>query len=325
MDMIATSPADVLRFLLARSQEGLGTVLVTLTGIEKGSSRAIGSQMAVAEDGRYVGSFSGGCIEAAVVGEALDCLRQDRATLVRFGLDSRYIDIRLPCGGGVDLYFNPRPDPATIAGVLSSLDAREPARLSIAEGGVRAVPASADEGSGWRGDGFEVVYVPPLRIVAFGQGEDLTAFARLAHRFGADVTAFSPSQTDLDLLSGENIEGFELVSRNSLPAIRSDAWTAIVFLFHDHDWEETLIPHALNLQAFYFGAVGSRRTHQARLEMLRLASVPERLQRALRGPVGLIPATRDPATLALSILAEVVSEFQRIVSPVPDEPLLAAT
>jgi xanthine dehydrogenase accessory factor len=222
----------------------------------------------------------------------------------------------------VDLFFSPQPEPAVIADTLSRLEAREPAALSVTEGGVRMVHVVGD--GGWQGEGFEVVYLPPLRIVAIGQGEDLTAFVRLAHRFGADVTALSPSQIDVDLLSGEGIETFELVSRTGLPSIRSDAWTAIVLLFHDHDWEETLLPHALNLPAFYFGAVGSRRTHQARLEMLRLAGVPERLQAALRGPVGLIPATRDPATLALSILAEVVSEYQRMIAPTKG-PALAAS
>jgi xanthine dehydrogenase accessory factor len=323
--MIATSPADVLRFLLARADEGLATGLVTLTGIEKGSSRGIGSQMAVAEDGRYAGSFSGGCIEAAVVAEALATLGEKQARFVRFGIDSRYIDIRLPCGGGVDLLFNPRPDRAAIESVVARLDAREPAVLRISESGVAPVVADPEgKGSGWYADAFEVHYLPALRIVAIGQGEDLGALARLADRFGADVTAITPDQLVLDLVSVEGIETIELVSRTSLPTIRSDPWTAIVFLFHDHDWEEALLPAALRLPAFYFGAVGSRRTQQTRLAMLEASGVPQELRRALRGPVGLIPATRDPATLALSILAEIVGEYQRIVSHPASEPLVGA-
>jgi xanthine dehydrogenase accessory factor len=126
----------------------------------------------------------------------------------------------------------------------------------------------------------------------------------------------------VDLLRDEAIDTIELVSRTSLPDVRSDPWTAIVFLFHDHDWEEALLPQALRLPALYFGAVGSKRTHHARLAMLQAAGVPEPFYRALRGPVGLIPATRDPATLALSILAEVVQEYQRIASHQPQEQVL---
>jgi xanthine dehydrogenase accessory factor len=73
-----------------------------------------------------------------------------------------------------------------------------------------------------------------------------------------------------------------------------------------------LLPQALRLPGFYFGAVGSGRTHRARLETLPAAQVPEHLRQALRGPIGLIPATRDPATLALSILSEIVQEYDRI-------------
>lgn len=307
--MIATSPIDILRFLSSRIEEGEDIVLVTLTGIEMTSSRALGTQMAVAADRSYAGSFSGGCVEAAVVSEALDVLAANESRLVRFGVDSPYLDIRLPCGGGVDLLFNPRPDAAAIGSVLARLDARESAALMVTGTGVSEW--SPDQPVA---DGFLTRYAPPLRIVAIGQGEDLTAFARLAHRFGANVTALTADDGGLLLLKAEGIEAFPLLSRESLPEFRSDPWTAIVFLFHDRDWEEGLLPHALARSGFYHGAVGSRRTQAARLPLLRSAGVPEAAVEALRGPIGLIPATRDPATLALSILAEIVEAYHLLPS-----------
>ncbi len=82
-----------------------------------------------------------------------------------------------------------------------------------------------------------------------------------------------------------------------------------MFLFHGREWEEHLLPQALALPAFYTGAIGSRRTHTARLAALAAAGVaPERIK-ALRGHIGLIPATRDPATLALSVLGEIVADY----------------
>lgn len=313
--MIATAPADILRFLLTGAEQGLEGVLVTLTGIETTSSRGIGCQMAVAADGSYAGSFSGGCVEAAVVSEALDSLASGEAKLVRFGVDSPYLDIRLPCGGGVDLLFNPRPDLAAIAQVLQRIDVRQPSALRLSREGMSAIePSGTSPHSDWHGQDFEVDYVPPLRIVALGQGEDLTAFARLAQGFGAGVTALSPDEGALQVLGDEGVETIELVGRTALPLFASDPWTATIFLFHDRDWEEGLLPQALSRPAFYYGAVGSRRTHQARLQLLRAAGVPEEVCGLLHGPVGLIPATRDPATLALSILAEVVRDYQRLIS-----------
>jgi xanthine dehydrogenase accessory factor len=298
--VIAASPVDALRLIERGQFEGVPGVLITLVAIEGSSSRAIGTQMAVLADGRQVGSFSGGCIERAIAAEALDVLASSIPRTVRYGSGSPYIDVRLPCGGGIDLLFTPRPDPVAICAVLALLDARQPARLAL-------------------GDHIQH-YAPGLRLVALGHGEDLTALVRLARAYGVDVAAWTPLADGL-----ADIGINPLVTRTHLPAIASDRWTAIVFVFHDHDWEELLLPQALALPAFYYGAVGSQRTHRARIERLRAAGVPADRIDALRGSIGLIPGTRDPATLALSILAELVQDHAACAttptwSPAPAQP-----
>lgn len=283
--MIAPAPIDALRLLLAGAVQGVAGTLVTLVGIEGSSSRAIGTQMAVLADGRHVGSFSAGCIERAVQAEALDVLAGGVARTVRYGAGSPYIDVKLPCGGGIDLLFTPAPDPAELARVIAAHDRRETAELAL--------------------DGFTCHYPPALRVIALGHGEDLAAFVRLARGYGLVVRAFAP---ETDLHRDESMT--PLVTRERLPALPADRWTAFVFLFHEREWEEFLLPHALALPSFYCGAVGSQRTHRARLAALRARGVDERRIDALRGGIGLIPGTRDPATLALSILAEVVQDYQ---------------
>jgi xanthine dehydrogenase accessory factor len=307
MTGLASSPYDILEFLLACDREGRESVLVTLVGIAGASPRALGAQMAVASDGDYIGSLSGGCVEAAVAREALDALASRRARMVRFGAGSPYIDIHLPCGGGIDLLFTPNPDPAAIAETLAHLDRRSPASLEFAGNGVRTSPETRP--TGWRDDIFSVTYMPRLRIVAFGQGEELTATAQLADAFGAEIAAFSPSARDICLLQGKAIAAELLAFRTSMPAIRTDPWSAILFLFHDRDWEETLIPWALCLPKFYIGALGSRRSHAERRRMLVAAGVSADAIQSLRSPIGLVPSTRDPSTLAASVLAEIVQEF----------------
>lgn len=308
--MIATAPTDILRFILARADDGIATILVTLTDIEGSAPRAIGAQMAVAADGRYAGSFSGGCVEAAVVAEAIGTLADGRAKLVRFGAGSPYLDIRLPCGSGIDLLFNPHPDARAIADALSRHDRREIAGLRLANDGVRSDGAAP--GTGWHGESFQLCYPPALRLVAMGQGEELTALVRLAGSFGANITALSPDRQALADLALEGFDTIELTVRTALPHIASDPWTAIISVFHDRDWEEALLLHALRLPSFYVGAIGSRRTQHIRLDSLRAAGVPDGLLQKLRTSVGLIPATRDPATLALSTLSQVVQEYHRI-------------
>lgn len=282
--MIAAYPVDALRLIDLGAAAGIGGVLITLVGIEGTASRAIGTQMAVLANGTHVGSFSGGCIESAIIAEALEVLEAGEARTVRYGIGSPYIDVRLPCGGGIDLLFTPRPDRDAVAAALALLDQRKPASLQL-------------------GDHCQH-YAPCLRLIALGHGEDLLALVRLARVYGLDVTGYAPVD------EGAAIEGvLPLETRTTLPAISGDPWTAIVFAFHDHDWEEFLLPQALALPAFYHGAVGSRRTHRGRIEALRAAGVPSAQIDALRGSIGLIPATRHPATLALSILAELVQDY----------------
>jgi len=311
--MIATTPADILRFVLARTAEGAGTILVTLTAIEGSSPRAIGAQMAVAEDGRYAGSFSGGCIEAAVVAEAIGTLSDGRAKLVRFGAGSPYLDIRLPCGGGIDLLFNPHPDPDAIGQALAQHDRRQIAALRLADDGVNVgTITDAHARAGWEDGSFRLGYVPKLRIVAMGQGEELTALARLAAAFGAEVSVLSPDERALADLDAEGFDTVRLTSRTNLRPLVTDPWTAIISVFHDRDWEEELLPRALQLPSFYVGAIGSQRTQDVRRNALRDAGVREDLREKLRTSVGLIPATRDPATLALSALSQIVQDYHQL-------------
>ena len=298
--MIAHDDRSILGLLVEGAQAGIEGVLITLIGIEGGSSRGIGAQMAVLADGRSAGSFSGGCIEAAVVAEALDVLAKGRGRTVRYGVGSPYLDIRLPCGGGIDLLFTPRPDSAVLTRLLARLEARKAGVLRLNESGAVWSDTPGAQGT-------QRAYAPPLRLVALGHGEDLTARVRLARAFGIAVEAYAPAN---DRLASAEPGVVALISRTALPELVGDPWTAFVFLFHDHDWEEQLLPHALAQDGFYHGAVGSARTHRARLAGLRASGMPQASIGTLRGGIGLIPATRDPATLALSILGELVQDYQ---------------
>jgi xanthine dehydrogenase accessory factor len=294
--MIAPSPLAVLQQALDWQDRGEQVALVTLVGIDGSSSRSLGSQMAITAAGETIGSFSGGCIDGAIVGEAQRTLARGSGATVRFGKGSPYIDVRLPCGGGIDLLFTPNPSSEVLRDAVVRLRDRLPIGLDL-----------TGDSIGWQGDGFRLRVCPNLRIVAFGQGDDLAAFVRLAARFGADTECFTPDLGLAGRLQAEGQAAQTLTRLDSLPELTGDGWTAFVFLFHDHDWETALLPGVLRLPALYCGAIGSNRTHAARLEALRHIGVTEAELARLHGHIGLIPATRDPATLAVSILAEVAA------------------
>lgn len=108
--------------------------------------------MAISQSGANIGCFSGGCVEAAVIAEAMDVLETGRARLIRFGAGSRYIDIRLPCAGGIDLLFTPDPDSDIVSAIVCGLAERMPTSIALdARGGIRLGDGHVD---GWQGESF---------------------------------------------------------------------------------------------------------------------------------------------------------------------------
>lgn len=299
--------ARVLQFLSDCQARGEDCVLVTVCAVEGSSMRDPGTIMGVASDGSFAGSLSGGCIENAVVAEAIDALKADAPRVVRFGAGSPYLDIKLPCGGGLDVHFQPRIAPGVVQACLQSHANREPFSLEIA-GGVEHLPA-------WKPlhfDGAKGVFghwpTPLLQIIGHGAG--VGALAGLARTMGCDVRVLSPDLRIIEALGNDRIPATRLERSDQTDALASDAWTATVFLFHDHDWEIELMLRAFELPHFYLGAMGGRKAHSQRCDALAArGATPEQLT-AIRAPIGLFHSSRDPQTLALSTLAEVIRTYQ---------------
>ena len=301
----------VLRFIDAAHRRGERTALIAIARVTGSSSRDPGSLMAVSESGAWCGSLSGGCVEAAVVGEAQRAIDQRRPELLRLGAGSPLIDIRLPCGGGLDLLIVPDPDATAVAHALYLLDQRQTIALVTGlDGAFMAASAEPATRAEWDGAVLTLRIDPGLRIVAIGQGEEVVALSRQGLAYGADVMALTPDPDATDLVTQLGAVAHRLLTPAPSPLLRTDDTTAVVFLFHDHDWEQALLKQVLDQPALVIGAMGSRRTHALRLEALRAAGVPEPQLARIEGPIGLIPMTRDPDTLALSVLAQVAGAYQ---------------
>jgi xanthine dehydrogenase accessory factor len=303
------NPRAVFRFIAGAEQARQRCVLVTVTDVTGASTRSPGAHLAVSEDGRFAGSISGGCVEAAVVAEAIDVLKADEPRQVRFGAGSPYLDIRLPCGGGVDLMFSPL-EAAFGARALGLLDRRQPLRITLPFAGAADVTGTEGGFSITIGtECVEVTHIPPLRLALIGHGATVDSLAVLAGASAADVAVLS-SDADQIARALERGDTGELLTMPTMsPGFRSDDWTGLVFLFHDHDWEPRLLARMLEQDAFFIGAMGSRKTHADRVEALRALGVAPAAIDRIVAPIGLIPSMRDPETLAVSILAQVVGAY----------------
>lgn len=315
---IAATPIQVFRFLADAAERGRRVALVTITHLTGSSSRPVGTLMGVAEDGSLAGSFSGGCIEAAVVAEAQETIRDGTPRQVRYGAGSPYLDIRLPCGGGVDLLFQPDPHPDMIRRACAVLEQRRP--LSLAQnvsGGLHVLPDAPTVAAGWEGETFISWYAPPLKIIVVGHGAESLALAQLGLAYGAGVKLLTPDERVGVLATDLGAEVEILSMPRHARGLVGDPWIAVVFLFHDHAWEPALMAQALEQPGFFIGAMGSRRTHAQRLEKLRERGVPEQSLARIVAPLGLIPSARDPLTLGLSALAQVVEGYRQETSVAP--------
>jgi xanthine dehydrogenase accessory factor len=313
--MVMTRPDAIFRFLLNAAARRERTALVTVTDVIGRSSRAPGAHMAVSAAGAFQGSLSGGCVEAAVVGEAQRVIENGRAELIRFGAGSRFIDIRLPCGGGLDLLITPDPRPSAILHAANLLGSRESAALLLGGDGTLSAEPAGEHKTGWNRDIFVAKHDPALHLYILGHGAETRALTRLALAYGADVTVLSPDEGIVDASKAQGAAALPLKTPSRTPYLRTDPHSAVVLLFHDHDWEADLLSQALEQDAYFIGAMGSLATHVQRLEELRSRGFSEASLARITAPIGLIPATRDPETLALSALAQIVAHRRDTEGP----------
>ena len=296
--------SKVLHFLNAAQARETPCVVVTVYAVEGSSMRNPGTIMGVAADGSFEGSLSGGCIENAVVAEALDALKAGATRTVRFGAGSPYLDIKLPCGGGLDLHFAPLGESPFIAECLASERAREPYAIAVSAQGAAHRTQWPAKGEGV----FEQWPVPMVRIV--GHGAAVEALSTLAVAMGCETHALTPDERIVESLTSRGHNPTLLKRRTQTDALASDPWTAFVFLFHDHDWEIDLMQRAMELPHFYLGAMGGRKAHAARHKALSARGVALDKINQIRAPIGVFHSSRDPDTLALSTMAEIIQVYQ---------------
>lgn len=277
----------VLDNLRAWRDEGLRTALLTLVQIDGRGPRPLGSQIAVAEDGRAVGAITGGCAERALVVDALSAISRGENHTELYGEGSRFRDIVLPCGSGLHVHFDVTLADADLDRVLAARRTRVTANLQCG-----ALLRS---------------YLPQCRLVMVGQGPAATLVAQLAAQMEMAVEVFSP---DTSVLRG--IGGTRLIDADNFDANLLDAYTALAMVFHDHSFEPDILRRALDSDAFFIGALGSRPTHERRLETLKNLGATDTQLARIHGPVGLDIGARTPPEIALAIIAQVVAAWRAL-------------
>lgn len=308
--MNGTFSEYVIPDLLKWRAEGKRVALLTLFNIEPTGPRPTGSQMAISDTGDFTGFLSGGCVEGALVEEARAAMDADENRTIRYGVNSPYFDIELPCGSAIDVFIDVSITDQTLSEISTQMSARLPVVLKINMAtGESTVIDFTDSDDRLQlilsDDKFDRLYRPPLRLVIAGKGPVVAASAQIASASGMSVHVIT---TEDDIAALCQTSG--ATTSKTVDGIMIDRWTAVATLFHEHELELPVLNAAMQSDAFYIGALGSRSTHSERVGRLISEGQTDQNIDRIHGPLGISIGSRNPPEIAISMIAEVFKIYR---------------
>ena len=297
--------------------------LATVVATRRSAPRPIGSKLLVTAGGELHGSVSGGCVESDVYESCQAVLRGERPRLLTYGIsDDQAFEVGLPCGGEIDVFVDEPPGELldTLAEIVR--DERRAVLLTdLEDGSTRLLmegqdPVADDLLRGGHSKVVELagrrvfadVFGPPPRLLVFGAVDTAEALCLAAKQLGWQTVVADargkfatkeriPSADELHVAWPEDV----------LVRVTPDHATAVVVLTHDEKFDVPALVGTLATEAFYVGAIGSRRNQEKRRERLLEAGVAEEQLERIHGPAGLDIGAHSPSETALSILSEILA------------------
>jgi len=306
-------------------EKGIGAVIATVVETWGSAPRRVGSQLIVSGEGHMEGSVSGGCVEGAVVLEALDSLKDGKTRVLEYGVrDDDAFAVGLACGGKIRVLVEPvgKQMPQNLLQELVDAIAKDDSviyeiniktlqrRLVYNEYGDRI----RRDRSGFKEDGltFLNVYSPRLKLDIVGAVHIAQALVPIA-----EIAGFSPRIIDpRESFANRERFGSTEISNDfpdvALTKAKPNYRTAVILLTHDPKLDDSALHIALQSEAFYIGALGSKKTHQQRKNRLKDAGFTEKQISRIHGPIGLNIGASSPEEIAISILSEVIATLRVI-------------
>ena len=321
MTPMTGAPEHALAWIRAGKRAALATVIETWGS----APRRVGAQMAVSSDGAMEGSVSGGCVEGAVVLEALEALEDGAPKVLEYGVsDGDAFAVGLACGGTIRVLVEPVGAGGMPQDMLEALVAARAARTPLAyavalDGSHRALAETGYaqrfrmDRSGIEEDAqtFVAIHNPPLQLVVVGAVHIAQALVPMARIAGFDPVVIDPREAFGAPARFPDAQVINDWPDAALQAAGVDSRTALVLLTHDPKLDDPALYIALRSGAFYIGALGSKRTHAARLERLTEAGFTAQDLARISGPVGLDIGAAGPAEIAVSILAQMIERLRK--------------
>jgi xanthine dehydrogenase accessory factor len=281
--------------------------LATVTATWGSAPRPRGSHLLIREDGAFEGSVSGGCVEGEVIHAGAETIADGLPRRLRFGVaNASAWEVGLPCGGDIEILVQP----VTQAGFDEPLfELIEQARM---RGETFSIATDLASGRSAPGTDSEFVnrYAPPWRLLIVGAVQIAQSLTTIASTLDVTSVVIDPRERFLTEARFPGITRDNRWPDEAIAGLAPDASTAIVTLSHDIKIDDPALIAALATPARYVAALGSRRSHAARLDRLRAAGLTDADLARIDAPAGLPIGAIGPAEIALSIAAGMIAAFR---------------
>lgn len=293
---------DIRPALRAARAMGQACALATLTDVEGGGPRPVGTQMVFAP-GIAAGYFSGGCVESDVADHAFACLSDGQPRTLVYGAGSPWPDIQLLCGARIEVFVErvAADDPA-LAELLNAQDERRPV-VWVSDGVARECGPDI---SPWAEVRVLRRHDPVPRLIVVGGDPTALAIAQLGAQSEFETTLVRskgpetpPPIPDVAYRREEPKQAFA--------AIGVDEWTSIAVATHDLETDRAALREALPSPAAYVGLLGARKRLPDRVGQLRAEGMSDHLISRLHAPIGLDIGGKSPWEVAVSVIGEIMA------------------
>jgi len=306
---------DVLQRLRGWQEAGHHAHLVTVVRTFGSAPRPVGALAAVRDDGVLAGSVSGGCVESDLSERAREGDLPGTPQVLDYGVDAgTAARFGLPCGGRLQLLVEPVGHAAWLRELLARAGTTQPLRrtLDLASGTSLLDEPQGPEGLSFDGRVLRQVFGPRWRLFVIGAGQLSEALIPIAQLLDYAVTVCDPREEVTHAARLADAALTREMPDDAALTFAPDAHSAIVALSHDPKLDDLGLLEALRSQAFFIGALGSRRASLARRERLALFDLnPAQIAR-LSAPIGLAIGSHSPAEIAVSVMAEITAVRNRV-------------
>jgi xanthine dehydrogenase accessory factor len=308
--------ADVRPALAAARANKNTAVLGTLVRVTGPAPRPAGTQM-LFNGSQATGYFSGGCLEADVALHAEQVRIDGNPQRLIYGEGSPWIDIRLLCGGALEILLERiPPDDEAVGSLLQLKGCRELVAWKSDGLNRTAAVGLGDQPLSYDGSGYCMSFAPPWRLIVVGGDPIALAIASLGFTTGFEVTLVRPfGPSDPPPLPG--VDYVRDSASTALSRLKADPWTAVVTATHDDDVDDEVILAALELDAGYLGVLGSGARASDRHRRLGRNGISSKAISSIHAPMGAVKSGKAPMEVAVSVIAEIMAlRTERLTRPV---------